>query len=819
MIGLESIQSHDDYVELMIGVLIEKLYTNKSDLSMLLLLRNEEKVRLYTTPAYVESLSINSDGELKGVFRAVLPTSKISDLLKNEKKIFFAVRYNSFGSLAHSGDIDISEEHQQSTLKKDLKLPFQFFEIENKLCLRALAYSEKPILNDIAEKDNHFILHIYNRKESSFDLLTSRAYFLTVKGVAIEVVCLMGLVPDTIMLKIKRKHLVKMFYHTENLTLVLEDASKNTTRVTCHLPETYFIRHEKYTCELLSGGVDLRLKISHADLRSNCKNKSSVNIKKIRWTKGLLEIRGNAFIHKLDTVKNRPKITLLIKGREKTNRDAIITIPATPITNDRITKDRKNDKVDYKWSSYKVLIDFSTLLIKKNFSHGYWDLFICIEIGGKKCISRLGRPTGKVKNIKGWNEFYPYVSNSNSVIPYFTPKNCISVLKRDSDPYETKWLPLKEKLAILTAKILKPFVKNKIWLTWETNSLTAQDNSYFLFRHSQNAPISGIELFYIIRKESPEYDKFLGNTQNVIPFLSLKHLVLLHLADGLVSSQTRQHGYIFRAPKTQTLQVLNSKPFIFLQHGVTAFKAVRGGQPALNKSSAQNIDKYIVTSKFEQNIVCDILGYSREDTPVLGFTRFDNLYETKDAKKQILLIPTWREWLEFDDKITESDFFMFYQSLLESKELDRILEKYDITLKFYMHIKLSKCLSEFDIKSPRIQPIQPGEEDVAKLIRESSLMITDHSSVAWDFFYQGRPVIFCHFDDDKHSSLNPKFPEESYLFGPKCKTIASTISEIEKYASNQFNLESKYKDKYVNYFGSKKDTHCEDTLRYISEIN
>ena len=51
----------------------------------------------------------------------------------------------------------------------------------------------------------------------------------------------------------------------------------------------------------------------------------------------------------------------------------------------------------------------------------------------------------------------------------------------------------------------------------------------------------------------------------------------------------------------------------------------------------------------------------------------------------------------------------------------------------------------FDV--PRyVTSIKQGDIDVQKLIKESKLMITDYSSVAFDFSFLNKPVIYYQFD-------------------------------------------------------------------------
>jgi hypothetical protein len=63
---------------------------------------------------------------------------------------------------------------------------------------------------------------------------------------------------------------------------------------------------------------------------------------------------------------------------------------------------------------------------------------------------------------------------------------------------------------------------------------------------------------------------------------------------------------------------------------------------------------FLTTSKAEQDIVVKHFGYDVHHAPVLGFSRWDALRDTsaQEEHPSILLMPTWRQWLEGVDDQT-----------------------------------------------------------------------------------------------------------------------------------------------------------------------
>ena len=56
---------------------------------------------------------------------------------------------------------------------------------------------------------------------------------------------------------------------------------------------------------------------------------------------------------------------------------------------------------------------------------------------------------------------------------------------------------------------------------------------------------------------------------------------------------------------------------------------------------------FVTTSQIEQKIVVNEFGYTQQEAPITGFTRWDALQDKRDRRdKFILVMPTWRVWLE-----------------------------------------------------------------------------------------------------------------------------------------------------------------------------
>lgn len=71
-----------------------------------------------------------------------------------------------------------------------------------------------------------------------------------------------------------------------------------------------------------------------------------------------------------------------------------------------------------------------------------------------------------------------------------------------------------------------------------------------------------------------------------------------------------------------------------------------------------------------------------------------------------------------------------------------MLEEKDMTLTFFPHYQTQKLGAETPVFHERIKVLKQGEETVQSLLKRHRLLITDYSTVSFDFAYMNKPVIF-----------------------------------------------------------------------------
>ncbi|MCP6468258.1 hypothetical protein NL473_29740, partial [Klebsiella pneumoniae] len=75
-------------------------------------------------------------------------------------------------------------------------------------------------------------------------------------------------------------------------------------------------------------------------------------------------------------------------------------------------------------------------------------------------------------------------------------------------------------------------------------------------------------------------------------------------------------------------------------------------------------DLFNVSSHHEKyDIVVDEMGYEPEEIAVTGLARYDRLpLEPKPQMKKVLIMPTWRDWLNSNEAFEKSEYLRRYIS-------------------------------------------------------------------------------------------------------------------------------------------------------------
>ncbi|MBO0431829.1 CDP-glycerol glycerophosphotransferase family protein [Enterococcus sp. DIV0660C] len=448
---------------------------------------------------------------------------------------------------------------------------------------------------------------------------------------------------------------------------------------------------------------------------------------------------------------------------------------------------------------------FSIDLTAYDWAYYYWDLYLECQGEQETYACRIiNKSFFLYLKLQYFSGRYQSKIDENIVYPYQTMKYAISLNYRPFSEYETKKYKRNEWIAYVLAHTIGLFfLGNDIWLIHEKYSNTAQDNSYYFFNYLQEK--TNQRAYFVIKKESPEYNKLDHYQRRRVDFMSVKHLFLLLIARRVVASESKGHGYAWRVQTGPIKPILDKKRYVFLQHGVLGLKKLDNTFNATRSNNQAEL--FITSAEWEKKIVQKYLEYTPQNIVVTGLARWDELQKNKGKlikKKQFLIMPTWRTWLEdlTQEEFIKSDFFQQYSQLLSNQELLKFLEMESYTIIFYIHPKLAEYIQLFDVSAHRNLRIIPmGDVPLNELLSESECLITDYSSIYWEALYQGIPTIFFQFDIEKYQQLQGSYLDlNKELQETRCFDVQSLILEMKQrgYLSNDVNLHAKTIFPYID---------------------
>lgn len=373
-------------------------------------------------------------------------------------------------------------------------------------------------------------------------------------------------------------------------------------------------------------------------------------------------------------------------------------------------------------------------------------------------------------------------------------------------------------LKIISIKILSKFTKTNKGVNWLIleRGFDAQDNAWHFFKYVVNSHPE-INIKFAIKKNSKDYKNNLKGFENkTLEYNSFKYYIFLFSSQVIIST----HLNTF-TPSLYVSTLLNKTKFryqgkiVFLQHGI-----IHQEMDGL-KYPKSNPDLFISGAKNEYELLLKNFNYPKGVIQYTGLARFDNLI-TFNTQKYILIMPTWRfKYSGFsENQFLKSEFYKNYKKLLTDKNLMSALKKKNYKILFYNHFEFQKYNNAFNsFNSDRVEIIQFGNKSVQKLLKESELLITDFSSVYYDFIYMRKPVIFFTFDEiEFRKNQYGKEYDKTSEFGIVEREVQGVLKQIIKYLEgDQLSSVLAYR-KSDEIFKYRDGKNCERIFSKIQDL-
>ena len=370
------------------------------------------------------------------------------------------------------------------------------------------------------------------------------------------------------------------------------------------------------------------------------------------------------------------------------------------------------------------------------------------------------------------------------------------------------------------------FCKKPIWI-FRDRAEKAGDNAEAMFRFVQGLPDHSAQCVFSLNRSSLDYAK-LKKCGTVIEPLSWKEKFMFLRADFIISSH---FDYPIIRPFQQFSEpyrdISQEQKFVFLQHGVTKDDLSKW----LNRYE-RNVAIFVTAANPEyRSILNGNYGYTDRQVKLTGFPRFDLL--ENHTKKFITIMPTWRAYLvggmdphtgkrQEKPNFKNSLYYSMYCKLLSAPKLFDAAEKLGYTIRFLNHPNMTET-SAFKGSDLRLQYLD-ANSSYQSIFSESAMIITDYSSVAFDFAYLRKPVMYFQLDNQEffsgaHTYEKGYFDYERDGFGEVEYDLDTTVNRLIEYMQNGCRLKDEYRARIDKFFAFNDKNNCQRVYDKIIELD
>lgn len=361
------------------------------------------------------------------------------------------------------------------------------------------------------------------------------------------------------------------------------------------------------------------------------------------------------------------------------------------------------------------------------------------------------------------------------------------------------------------------FYKRKcIWLIAERGD-DARDNGYWFFRYMKDQHPE-VNVYYVISKESIDRGRLTQYENSILDYRSMHHYIMLWRATYLVS--THLQGYFpFKGLGVWVKSIFpyyRRKKHINIKHGITL------NYTSVLDYSYAKWDLIIAGATPEYEFLIQKNGYPQSHVALTGHARYDRLNDNH-PKRQLLLMPTWREWIYKEKGFEQTQYAQQYANLLQSPQLNRILEDENIDLIFYPHHEIQRYIDFFRnlAISQHIIIADKQHYDVQQLLKDASLLITDYSSVAFDVAYMRKPILYYQFDYQqfRKEHYQQGWFEYQNSFADVFTDEIEVVKAIKQYINTGFALKEQHAKYIEKLFPYHDNMNCDRIYNAIVNLS
>lgn len=537
-------------------------------------------------------------------------------------------------------------------------------------------------------------------------------------------------------------------------------------------------------------------------------------ITKFNWYESFLTIEGYMYIDGIPLLREdtvRKKLLIVQKG------DVVQSIPLKNQRLDESERQRLGFSEEYEWAGFYQEINFSKVNGGKPLPHGNFHLYLELEVLDEQNIKY--HETHTLGNI---NQFLKQDIYATKMEHFSGKKRLKYNFIVTYDEEEKTAYVSSHKLQEIDQGLIETTMKNEnriirkmkrvmFQILYQLFCILPVKQNKITFASDSRTDLSGnFEFVYqelLNRDETFDFQFFLKESINTKKSIAEYVQMAYHFA---TSRQILIDDFY---PIIYPLKIRKNADLVQLWHAVGAFKTFGysriglPGGPSPTSKNHRNYTKVIVSSDHIRKHYAEGFGVDIENVIATGIPRTDFFFnEAKKAevrsslyeeypflkgKKVILFAPTFRgngqqsahypfEVLNYDQLYQELNNEYIFLFKIHPFVKNQINIPYQYSEFFY-------DFSDF--------------REINELLLIADVLITDYSSVCFEFALLQKPMIFFSYDVDEYIRTRDFYYEYfSFIPGPLARTCRELVSIVK---NNQYEFEKL--DSFVQYFFDELD--------------
>lgn len=376
---------------------------------------------------------------------------------------------------------------------------------------------------------------------------------------------------------------------------------------------------------------------------------------------------------------------------------------------------------------------------------------------------------------------------------------------------------------VFTSFKQKSTVKSNAWILMDRDN-QADDNAEHLYRYiSENHPEQ--DIYFALKRTSSDWKRLEQDGFNLLEFGSSAFESKLKDCAKIISSHV--DGYITHYFKDNSLL---DKDYVFLQHGITK-------DDLSGWLNTKKIACFVTATNPEYHSIVDnttAYKFGKKEVKLTGFPRYDRLLINNNTEsKQILIMPTWRSsivgtYISGTERTRNPDFMKtnyarHWHGFMNHAILKKLNDQgYQIV--FAPHPSIQEYMDEFTVPD-FIKIYSYSEGNIQSVFQNTSILITDYSSVAFDVAYLNKAILYYQFDYDEVFSSGNHTYQKGYFdynrdgFGAVAYNETELLAALKDLVNNQAKVPDLYQKRIDKTFQFRDSNNCERVYQAILDLD